>query len=44
MSTPKDNLALEKHLLDVRNESAAIDKERYILAKAMDLQHKADTS
>jgi hypothetical protein len=44
METPKDNLVLVKHLLDEYDDPAAVDKFRYILAKALDQQQNADTS
>jgi hypothetical protein len=44
MATPKDSLAIAKHLLDVYEDPAVVDKARYILAKALEHQSKADTS
>jgi uncharacterized membrane-anchored protein YhcB (DUF1043 family) len=35
MTTPKDNLRLAKHLLDVREDPIAIDKPRYLINKAV---------
>jgi hypothetical protein len=44
MTTPKDNLRLAKHLLDVREDPIAIDKPRYLINKAVNQQEKANTS
>jgi hypothetical protein len=41
METLKDNLVVAKHLLDEYGDLAAVDKFRYILAKAQDQQQNA---
>jgi hypothetical protein len=44
MMTPKDNLLLAKHILDVREDRIAIDKARYLINKVVNQQEKANTS
>jgi hypothetical protein len=44
MATRKDNLAYANHLSNEYDDSAAVDKARYILAKALEHESKADTS
>jgi hypothetical protein len=44
MATLKDNLVLAKHLLGEYDDPEAVDKTRYILARSLDQQQKADTS
>jgi hypothetical protein len=43
MATQKDNIVLAKHLFEEYDDPAVVDKAKYILAKALDLQQKEDT-
>jgi hypothetical protein len=36
MATSKDNLVLEKHILDEYDDPVAVENTRYILDKALD--------
>jgi hypothetical protein len=44
MATPKDNLKVDKKILDERQDPAAIAQVKQLLGNAMEQQNRADTS